>query len=379
MEVLYPLVREKPYYDDDIYFMSVNSHLQSLVNMPENGEEKIQVILKYIITNFEINKDDHYLIYPLQGCGLKEDICFAEFSFLTEKEESIMITQIATVTGIQESDVANALEHTKKSRSPDFLKGNLIVIRIENQTSYVNRRAYRVAQHIIYYLYLIHIAFGMESSIVRIMRGRVEDNYHVAILSQDSWRRGHGYDWNAHLQCNIDLDFLKEDQYQKLFCKLYTTFESGVNLDELADKFFNALVLFNRGIYQRYYKKDDSLALLLYVTAAESLLTESFNEKRLRLCAILSRITSSNGTSQSEMAHMLDNIYMKRNNFVHAGESPFFDYNDKHLAVLEQAIAQLILKYFEVDSLITLQPGETRISAWNKYVDMLFKNIIYTD
>lgn len=334
METLFPRVRANHYYDDDIFFYTVNNHLKDLKTVPEQADKNINSLLEYINNNFEINKGVHYLIFPLQGSGLKNDIEFSEFHFIIEKDEPEIFKRIASITGISERDVTSFLEHTKASRSPDFLKDNLVVFRMENQTSYVNRRAYRAAQHIIYYLYLIHTAFVMETSIFRLAYGWTQDNGHVAILAQDNWRQGHGFSWQARLKCELDIDFLNEERYQKLFSDLYDTFQLGKDADDLTQKFLNALILFNRGIHQRHFFKDDSLALLLYLTAAESLLTESHNEKRLRLCAILSRIACIDKITQSMLANTLNDLYLKRNNFVHAGESAYFDSEDRQLDLL---------------------------------------------
>lgn len=379
LDILFPIVREHKYFDDDLYMFAIITNLNSLKEIPDSFEGLVDQLIQHIFAIFDINKDVHYLIFPLQGSGLKNDINFSNFHFLTCKKELLLIKQISTITGIEISAVKDFLQHTKTSRSPDFLKDNILIIKIENQTSYVNRRSYRIAQHIIYFLYTIHIGYGMESSIFREAEGFTQDNSHVAILSQDGWRCGHGFDWNAHLKCKIDIDFLTEERYQSLFCKLYTAFEIGEDADELTNKFLNALILVNRGLQQRKTSRDDSLALLLYLTAAESLLTESQQEKRLRLSATLSRIVSIDGFSSANLAKNIDKLYRKRNNFVHAGEISYFSYEDDALKILEQAVAQLVLKYFEIDLLIKKEPGELRSTAWNKYVDNMFNDIIFSD
>lgn len=110
-----------------------------------------------------------------------------------------------------------------------------------------------------------------------------DENRHVAILSKDGWRCGHGHSWDAHLQCKLDIDFMEEDKYQQIFDKLFSSFALRIELNNLAYKFINLFMLYSRGIVQRKIHHDDSLALLLFITALESLITEGQQEKGLDL------------------------------------------------------------------------------------------------
>ena len=97
----------------------------------------------------------------------------------------------------------------------------------------------------------------------------LKENHHVVIMSKDRWRCGHGNTWNGVPKCQIDLKFLEDKKYQKIFLHLFTEFiiEPG---DELTHRFVNSLVLLNRG-FQFEKKNDSALATLLYTTSAEAL------------------------------------------------------------------------------------------------------------
>ena len=241
----------------------------------------------------------------------------------------------------------------------------------------MNQRAARIAKNIIFFLNTIYFSNNLKASLFRMHQGVIQDNTHVAILAEQGWRQSHRVVWDTKLKCNLDIDFLQEKKYQKLFCSLYDAFEIGNGFDELTEKFINANVLFNKGIQQYQYNRDKTLALLLFFSSAESLIAEDCNEKRLRLAAVLSRITHIDDITEFELATIINDLYIKRNDFVHAGMSVYFDYEDNSLYILEQIIAQLILLYFNIDSLISIQSGEKRISAWKKYVDNIFKKIIF--
>lgn len=378
LDLLYPILKDHKFYCDDIFISSIIWHLEGLSSLPSNiDEQQLDNLIEHINKNFDINKEMHYLIFPLQGSGLKEDISFSRFHILTEKNEDDMIKQISDIASIDKMEVTRSLEHTKKSRSKDFLKSNIMIIEIENQTENVRHSAYQFAQYSVNFLFVIHSAFGMESSIFRLAEGWKEENKHVAILAKDGWRCGHGFDWDAHLQCKLDIDFMMEEKYQKIFNNLFDTFALKSEKDDLAYKFINLFILYSRGIVQRRIQNDDSLALLLFITALESLITEGQQEKRIRLAAIIPKLISIDGITAFELATTIDELYKDRNNFVHAGQTPRFSYENSKLDILDRVTALILMKYFEVDSLLDVSSGQSRINAWAEYLNQVFNGIIF--
>ncbi len=378
LDLIYPILLKHKFYCNDIFLSSINWHLEGLSSLPSNvDEQQLDNVIEHINKNFEINKEKHYLIFPLQGSGLKKDISFSKFHILKEKSEEELHTQISDITSIDKKAVIDFLEHTKNSRSKGFLKSNIMIIEVENQTENVRYSAYQLAQYSVNFLFLIHSAFGMKSSSFRKPEIWRDENRHVAILSKDGWRCGHGHSWDAHLQCKLDIDFMEEDKYQQIFDKLFSSFALRIELNNLAYKFINLFMLYSRGIVQRKIHHDDSLALLLFITALESLITEGQQEKRLRLAVIIPKLITIDGMTSFELATMIDELYKDRNNFVHAGQTPSYSYKNNKLETLERVTALMILKYFEVDSLLDVSLGQTRVKAWTEYLNELFNSIIF--
>ena len=378
LDLIHPILLKHKFYCNDIFLSSINWHLEGLSSLPSNvDEQQLDNVIEHINKNFEINKEKHYLIFPLQGSGLKKDISFSKFHILKEKSEEELHTQISDITSIDKKAVIDFLEHTKNSRSKGFLKSNIMIIEVENQTENVRYSAYQLAQYSVNFLFLIHSAFGMKSSSFRKPEIWRDENRHVAILSKDGWRCGHGHSWDAHLQCKLDIDFMEEDKYQQIFDKLFSSFALRIELNNLAYKFINLFVLYSRGIVQRKIHHDDSLALLLFITALESLITEGQQEKRLRLAVIIPKLITIDGMTSFELATMIDELYKDRNNFVHAGQTPSYSYKNNKLETLERVTALMILKYFEVDSLLDVSLGQTRVKAWTEYLNELFNSIIF--
>ena len=378
LDLIHPILLKHKFYCNDIFLSSINWHLEGLSSLPSNvDEQQLDNVIEHINKNFEINKEKHYLIFPLQGSGLKKDISFSKFHILKEKSEEELHTQISDITSIDKKAVIDFLEHTKNSRSKGFLKSNIMIIEVENQTENVRYSAYQLAQYSVNFLFLIHSAFGMKSSSFRKPEIWRDENRHVAILSKDGWRCGHGHSWDAHLQCKLDIDFMEEDKYQQIFDKLFSSFALRIELNNLAYKFINLFMLYSRGIVQRKIHHDDSLALLLFITALESLITEGQQEKRLRLAVIIPKLITIDGMTSFELATMIDELYKDRNNFVHAGQTPSYSYKNNKLETLERVTALMILKYFEVDSLLDVSLGQTRVKAWTEYLNELFNSIIF--
>ena len=137
--------------------------------------------------------------------------------------------------------------------------------------------------------------------------------------------------------------------------------------------------MLNRG-YQFYFDNDVYLATLLYTTSAESLLTENQNEKRLRLAATLPNLITIEDKTKYEVSKILDDVYLKRNSFVHSGKSPFYDDledEDNNLKFTRTVISKLILKYSEIDTFLSKQSQGSRNKRWDSYVDQLFKELIF--
>ncbi len=267
LDLIHPILLKHKFYCNDIFLSSINWHLEGLSSLPSNvDEQQLDNVIEHINKSFEINKEKHYLIFPLQGSGLKKDISFSKFHILKEKSEEELHTQISDITSIDKKAVIDFLEHTKNSRSKGFLKSNIMIIEVENQTENVRYSAYQLAQYSVNFLFLIHSAFGMKSSSFRKPEIWRDENRHVAILSKDGWRCGHGHSWDAHLQCKLDIDFMEEDKYQQTFDKLFSSFALRIELNNLAYKFINLFMLYSRGIVQRKIHHDDSLALLLFIT-----------------------------------------------------------------------------------------------------------------
>lgn len=375
LELLYSKFQEYEFFSEDLLEYAVISYLKEIDKIQEVNENTIDKLIKYIVNIFETNKQKHFLIFPLQGSGIKKDISFSNFYILKEKKEEELLNQISEIADISYYHVRDFFRHTQKSRSQDFLKSNMMIIEVNNQTYTVKSSAYQMAYSAINIFKLIHSAFEMESSMFRKSKLHVKKNNHVAIISKDSWRCGHGCNWNANLQCKLDIDFIADKRYQEIFSKMFDLLFSKKN-DELNKLFINAFGLFGKASLQRTEFCEHEISLLLYITALESLFTEGKNEKRLRIAAIVPRVLHDDHAQITKLAEELELLYSQRNDFLHAGKFARYNRIDIVLEQLDQTVAKVILKILVIDEIISVKEKENRLSVWNKYVDNIFKNII---
>ena len=379
LTAIYPMVNSNPYYCDDFLFFTVDRCILEDCAKTEIDEKRVEEIIKLIHTHFEINKARHYLLIPLQGAKLNEDIVFGKFFFLKSKTEDEIKIQISQITNIEASEIDSFLEHTKNSRSPDFLVHPLVIVEIENQTSNVDNNAVNVAQGIVKILKLIHYKEEFQNDfMLQHLSEWYKDNHHVAIISTDTWRCGHRC-WWKRMVCKIDISFIKEKKHQENFEKMLNDLIIQRRLNELEYKFYNALELFQKSLEQVERPNDDvMLSLLLLFSAAESLLTEGDNEKKLRLCVIWPRIVEFKGYSVQQLANIVKNMYEKRNDFVHAGQVQMFsEESDDSLVILQQMLAKLIFKYIELNTVLDISDGSKPINAWKKFIKNIFEDAVY--
>lgn len=375
------ILEHHPFFCEDLFFSAINWEIETYDTCPEaTTNDNTKNLITHIEQVFEINKQKHFILVPLQNSGLKKCYSFDRFHFVKRESREQLIEIVSQITGLAFCDVRNYMEHTEKSRSKDFLQSNLLVIEVEGQTANIKQSAFAMGQTAISLLLLIHD--GVEyrgdgfSSLFHGNVSMLQENKHVAILAKDDWRVGHGYHWNAHLNCDIDLDFLESSDNQNTYTLLYHSFSDPYG-DELTRKFYNAFTIYSKARYQLDSEKDETIALLLLWVAIESLITEERNEKRLRISAILPRLVTVKNYSKEQFARVLNRLYQGRNDFVHAGKKPAFWLDKFDIGSLQIASAKLIMSFVGVDSKLELREGETRSHAWNRYVDDLFDSVIF--
>lgn len=131
-------------------------------------------------------------------------------------------------------------------------------------------------------------------------------------------------------------------------------------------------MLYSRGIAQYKIYHDSSLALLLFIVALESLITEGLQGKRRGLAKIVPKLITIDGLPSSDLEKIIDGLYKDRSNFVHAGRTPVCSYEKNKVELLNRITALILLKYFELDRLLSLSSSKSRAEAWTQYLKNIF-------
>lgn len=393
MHFLYEIKEIKEIYDGDILVYGLKKEiLKKHQAIPiQINENDVEEIVEEIVETLKSNVADHLIVIPIQSAQFKNLIKIDNLTFIPEnysrKDKLKIIARLAKKTLDKTVWIA---EHTEKSRSRDFLKYPLLCIKQTHQTSTVHYNSLNIAKIIIYalrcfYYGNIHKTPKDKTSIIFTLEQRsYKEASHLAIYSKEEWRQNHK-PLNFDASVPFDLSWLENKETQKKFKKFIERIYFDGNLDDFNICFLNSLILFNESI-----KQNASISTIITMTIGESILTRGRNEKRLRISAIIPRLMKYPKNKQSKISRDFDELYQKRNNFVHSGESVTIEYSYKNseptlLEAGRKIIAQLILNYpnFEKTLEKIISENDTtnkqiiRMKCWEKYVDSIFQNIIY--
>lgn len=378
ISALYKNVKNNLLFCEDIMISCTDRFLNADFGKNEVDKNRGENLIQNIIETLELNKKVHYLLIPINGARLSIDIHFASFHFIDgnegEKEEKIQ-----HITGLDRSKIHDFIEHTQKTRSKDFMMYPILVLQIDNVHSNIYRSASFTAQRIFQIIKLMVYKLETKQDIYEIADNWYEPNYHVAIIGEEEWQLGHRNWWNL-IQCKYSLDFLSQLNNQNEFVNLANTFVFDNQRDELHYKFSNALELFEKSLEQYENYKDTTLSMMLLFSAAESLLTEGDNEKKLRLSVIWPRLVTITDKEQKDLCILIRDSYDKRNNFVHAGNLMYDEEEEEEIRILHQMLAKLISKYLlpDVWKDTECRTEEKDITKWRKYVRSIFTEAVYS-
>lgn len=389
VSILYDIPEIKKLYDEDLAVGAVKREIEKRFDeTPIVLEESVASdFLDAVLVHLQKNVRDHLIVIPIQYGQFDEVIAFHNITLIPEElSKNEKIEKLARLSGRTLDKTCWILEHTEKSRSPDFLKYPLLCFKQRQQTSSVHFNAMNVAKVIIYSLRCFYYSSIWNSDIDQSKKFRTMAELdglpasHLLILAKDDWRLNHkplGFDSSM----DFDLTWLKKSRFQTKLTKFLNGIYLNSELDNFDLIFLNAVYLFNDSL-----KQDKSIETLLLMTIAESLLARDRNEKRLRISALIPHIIGTKKDKRKETSELFNQLYMKRNNFVHNAESVTILSNWKlnepnELEVARKSIAQLILSYLKSDKfLINPQSStgkETRLKLWNSLLDDKFNSQIF--
>jgi len=392
IQALYNIPEIQEIYDGDILMYGIEKVIKKrFQTLPVKfKEDDIEEVIAEITSTLKFNLADHIIVVPIHSAQFKNVIKIDNLTFIPQdysKEDKIkIISQVAKKTY---DETLWITDHTEKSRSEHFLKYPLLLIKQTHQTSTVHYNSLNIAKIIIYsircfYYGNIHKTSKDKTSFLYWASASLKEASHLAIYSKENWRQNHK-PLNFDVSLPFDINWLEEKGTARTFKKFLDRIYFDKNLDDFNVCFLNALILFNESI-----KQDTSISTIITMTIAESILTQNRNEKRLRIAAIIPRLMSFPKNIQKKISRDFDQLYHKRNNFVHSGESVSisYDFETSEPTILERGrkiIAQLILNYPKFENIVekkvvandTTNKQIIRMKYWSNHVDSIFHDIIF--
>lgn len=134
--------------------------------------------------------------------------------------------------------------------------------------------------------------------------------------------------------CNINLDWLDNKLFLRTFDKLYDCFIRKNIGDKLTIRFRNGLKFFKKAIESE--ERNDlfeglGLPILHLTIAAETILLEKNDPKRVRLSILIPQLVKLSDATPQQCSELVNEIYKLRSEYVHGGSEvyPDFDPNFK--------------------------------------------------
>ena len=180
---LFKNVKDNSLFCEDIIFHCTDIFLKDDFGKNNVDKNRGDNLIQNIIKTFELNKKVHYLLIPINGAKLSADIHFDSFDFICGNEEE-KVEKILKITGLDKIKIHEFIEHTKKSRSEEFMIPPILVLKIDNVHSNVYRGASLIAQRIFQIIKLMVYKLETKRDIIELITDSYNPNYYVGIIGE---------------------------------------------------------------------------------------------------------------------------------------------------------------------------------------------------
>lgn len=331
--------------------------------------------LSHLLQFLEANSRDYIIVLPIFFSKLNTDVKGKTFKIISGNEcEKVKKLTLFSKTNAELGEFISS--HTKNSRSPDFFNHPLLVIPIKGHSGFVGFQAIYLAKIFFSVLRTFWMANDMPGTLgsfesIFLSSTAAKKNTHLAI-----WGKEHGDFSHSPLRFRatfpIKLQFVEKHKSQ-----IDTFVKAAISPDsrsEMNEKFLNALIILNKG-YDLEIKGEKSLALLIYISAAESLVCESKGEKSLRLASLVPKLACVKSEKRFLFSKALKLMYEMRNNFVHAAKETTIDLSsigidEDPLVLIRSCLAKIIIKHYDKKNAFPK-------SFWAKKVDLEFQRKVF--
>ncbi len=294
------------------------------------SNSEIEQVLSAVGEGLSLMAANHWIVVPLRGGQLAEDIRLRGFRFISgsRAEKTDVLRRLS---GISRSQAESRAQHIESGRSPGFFDNPLLAIKTVQQTNYVRRVARYWAFYAIRCLQAIYWGYvypddRFPEALPIVRRGC----RHLAIHARDTWRYG-ALPLRFSAECRFSLDWLRRPAHRSRFKQLFGSVVAARLDDDLTYRFSRGLKMFGKAIDAEENQEafgGMGITLMYLMIAAEAVLLSRHGEKRSRLTVLLPRLAKVPGHQPAERAIAVDQGYRWRSDFVHTGTDKYSDLED---------------------------------------------------
>jgi len=283
--------------------------------------------INLLYQNLKINVSDDWVIIPLIDAELEKSIEINENAFVIAGERLDRINEISELIGIDSNELANRIEHTETSRSPDFLRDPLLMLKITHQQQIVQRSAENIAFDAVNFLNILYWAhifpkYAISDFNRLFSRRKRQINKHLVIQNINGARWGHR-PIQFNYSCKFGLNWLNDNVMKERFGQLMKLNDINTVHNELSERFLRGIRFFVRAIYtknsNRYFDMEADRILLLNIATESVLLKQNEDGKS---SGIRKRLAALGDVENLKIKDRKDIIYRMtglRGGYVHEG------------------------------------------------------------
>ncbi|CAM3275759.1 hypothetical protein HP548_12595 [Paenibacillus taichungensis] len=327
------------------------------------GESEANNFLQLLNKNMLINMSDYWIVIPLLNAEATESIEISDNISIVVGEREEKMRALSQIMGLELREVISRFVHTEKSRSTDFFKDPLLVIKINHQRRIVHENAVEIAYYTINFINVLYWGYiapthkaGNSKYFLRGERKQVNQHVVIQCVNDSNW--GHR-PLNFEYNCQFNLDWLNGNAYGSKLASLMNLISFSYEQNGLTNRFLRGIRFFVRGINvrsgHRFFDAESDAILLLNI-ASECVLIKSQKErnKSRKIKGRLSKLGNIEEVSIESRKLIIEHMINLRGSYVHEGHSnnvdPYMDGKEKltELEAYKKIVGRFLSDAFEL-------------------------------
>ncbi|SMC19864.1 hypothetical protein SAMN02745134_00948 [Clostridium acidisoli DSM 12555] len=297
-----------------------------------------------------MNSNENFLILPLQGAVLNEDVNVFSDLYIINGNSDAKIDKISNLMNSDRETVKKMLMHMINSRSNDFLKSPVLVYKTKLKNINLFRDYVLIAYYLIAILNAVYFAYVYPKNKIDLVsymftkKDRLEEfrvdirkkNNHVLICN-DFCKNFMCYPLNFNYECYHELDWINKNNNKNTIKEVLDIIYKN---DDLSKRFLRGFRFFQKAIltekeatcFNNEIKSDE--ILLLHIVLECLLIKDTFAKNNsLKIRKYISRIITLNDYKSKDVFNLIRNMTTSRGQYVHEGKY-YKESNDKLSRIL---------------------------------------------